>query len=166
MPIASTKLRCNHAYVDATNLDKGTSKSAWRVDYHKFYIWLKEKHHIKRAYIFIGYIPRYDNLYARMREAGFLVRFKDTVNDKDGHVKGNCDADLVLRSVRDVHESVFEKAIIVSSDGDFGSLVSFLQEKEKMDRVISPNKDCSILIMRTGVPVTYLNDIREFISLS
>ena len=79
-------------------------------------------------------------------------------------MKGTCDSELVLRSVRDVYESVFDKSVIVSSDGDFDGLVGFLQEKKKMDTVLSPNAHCSILLMRTGVPITYLRDVRSFVS--
>src|SRR5580698_8269053 len=84
MPTTKKILKCNHAYIDGANLHKGTAKLGWRIDYHKFYTWLVEKHHIKRAYIFIGYIPAYDNLYVKMWEAGFLVRFKDTITDRSG----------------------------------------------------------------------------------
>ncbi len=153
----------NHAYIDGANLHKGTMTSGWKIDYMKFYTWLQAKYHIKRAYIFIGYIKKYDQLYSKMTEAGFLVRFKETVQDRNGQIKGNCDADLVLRSASDVYESVFEKSVIVSSDGDFSCLVNFLQEKKKMSAVLSPSRSCSILLMRTGTPIMYLDDVKAFV---
>ena len=158
-------LSCNHAYIDAANLDRGTARLGWRVDYRKFYVWLKEKHHIKRAYIFIGYISKYDNLYTKMREAGFLVRFKDVTDNGLGQIKGNCDADLVLRTTRDVYESVFDQAVIVSSDGDFSGLVSFLLEEKKMDCIVSPNAECSFFLRRQNSPITYLNDVKSLIAI-
>lgn len=160
------RLKCNHAYIDGANLHRGTAKLGWRIDYQKFYTWLVEKHHIKRACIFMGYIPANDNLYMKMWKAGFLVRFKDTIADSSGSIKGNCDADMVLRSVRDVYESVFDKSVIVSSDGDFSCLVEFLQEKGRMSSILSPNDKCSVLLMRTQTPLTYLNDVRELIGLT
>ena len=162
----TSKYQCNHAYIDAANLDKGTVNLGWRVDYDRLYTWLRENHDVKRAYIFIGYISKYDNLYAKMRNAGFLVRFKDVTNDNNGQTKGNCDADLVLRAARDVHESVFEKAVTVSSDGDFSGLVDFLIEKKKMSHIISPNKKCSIFLRSKKSPITYLNDVRNLIAVS
>jgi uncharacterized LabA/DUF88 family protein len=163
MTIESKKYRCNHAYIDGANLHRGTVKNGWMIDYDRFYIWLKDKYRIKRAYIFIGYVSMNDSLYNKMRRAGFLVRFKDTIRDHIGQIKGNCDADLVLRSSRDVYESVFDKSIIISSDGDFSSLVDFLQEKEKMPAILSPNRQCSILLMRTNAPISYLNDFKNFV---
>ena len=101
-----------------------------------------------------------------MWKAGFLVRFKDTIANPSGSIKGNCDADMVLRSVRDTYESVFDKSVIVSSDGDFSCLVEFLQEKRRMSFILSPNDKCSVLLMRTQAPLTYLNNVRELIGLT
>ena len=85
--------------------------------------------------------------------------FKEVVYN-DGKPKGNCDADLVLKVVRDVYENNFEKAVVVSSDGDYASLVAFLMEKEKLQSVLSPAlaKKCSILIKRLNPPIAYIND--------
>jgi len=57
----------------------------------------------------------------------------------------------------------FDRAIIVSSDGDFSSLVDFLIEKKRMDMILSPNDSCSILLIRTRVAVTYVRQIRKLI---
>jgi len=159
-------ISCNHAYIDGANLHKGTVALGWRIDYNKFYTWLHEKHRIKRAYIFIGYMPEFDNLYNKMREAGFLIRFKETIRGEQGQVKGNCDADMILRSVRDIYESIFDRAIIVTSDGDFYSLVNALQEKDKMGGIVSPADNCSSLLRKTRAPLTYLRDVRNHVYLA
>lgn len=108
-------------------------------------------------------MPNYSDLYARMREAGFLVRFKDVVLNEHSSVKGNCDTDLAVRAVRDAYESVFDRAVIVSSDGDFTSLVSFFKENNRLGGVISPNRRCSKLITQQSVPITYLYRIRGLV---
>ncbi len=56
-------------------------------------------------------------LYDNLHEVGFLLKFKPTLLDVDGKIKGNVDADLVLQAMIDWHN--FDKAIIVSSDDDF-----------------------------------------------
>jgi len=161
---ASKRYRCNHAYIDGANLHKGAESLGWQIDYKKFYVWLKDKYRIKRAYIFMGYRPGFGKMYARMREAGFLVRFKEVIVTPDGKIKGNCDTDMAVRSVQDVYESVFDQAIIVSSDGDFYSLVEYLKGKDKMASVLSPYNNCSTLLMKIGVPIAYLNDFRDLVS--
>ena len=155
-----------YAYIDGANLDKGTSELGWRIDYQKFYVWLNDKFKIDTAYMFIGHVPKYKNLYNKMRNAGFTLVFKDTSNVGYGQVKGNCDADLILHVARGVYETEINKAIIVSSDGDFSCLIKFLQEKEREVIILSPSRKCSIFLMRTGSAITYLDDVKNNISLS
>jgi len=62
-------------------------------------------------------------------------------------VKGNCDAELVLQAMIDYKH--YDKAIIVSGDGDFHCLVKYLQEKKKLETILVPSaKNCSVLIKR------------------
>ena len=71
---------------------------------------------------------------------------------------------MVLRVARDVFETEYDQAVIVSSDGDCASLVSFLKEKGKIHRVLSPSNKCSFLLKRTGVAITYLDQVRELVA--
>ncbi|MFH1375192.1 MAG: NYN domain-containing protein [Patescibacteria group bacterium] len=155
----------NFAYIDGANLYNGIAGFGWTLDYARFRIWLTEKYHVKNAYIFIGLIPKYKELYKYLQECDFTLIFKEVIYDGDGKPKGNCDADLVLQAIRDAYENKFDKAIIVSSDGDYAGLVKFLKECGKLRVVLSPHtKDkCSILLKRTDVPITYLNDVRAFL---
>ncbi len=53
----------NFAYLDGANLYEAMEELGWVLDYKRFRIWLSEKYGIERAYIFIGLIPKYKNLY-------------------------------------------------------------------------------------------------------
>ena len=64
------------------------------------------------------------SLYDRLQEAGFILEFTPTIPDADGKIKGNIDADLVLRATLELND--YDKAVIVSSDGDFYSLAQHL----------------------------------------
>ncbi|MDD2646874.1 MAG: NYN domain-containing protein [Patescibacteria group bacterium] len=81
--------------------------------------------------------------------------------------KGNCDADLVLKTTQEAYENLFDKAAIVSSDGDYAGLVKFLQDKNKLAIVLSPNLEnkCSILLKRTNARIAYLNDQKSILEL-
>ncbi len=159
------KEKNNIAYIDAANLYNGIKSLGWELDYARFRIWLSEKYLVKRAYLFIGLVPKYNDLYTHLQEAGFTLVFKETTYDGEGKIKGNCDADLVLQATRDFYENNLEKAIITASDGDYSGLVKFLNEKNKIMVILSPanEKKCSILLKRTGVPITYLNDKRSIL---
>lgn len=51
----------------------------------------------------------------------------------------------------DFYENHFDKAIIVTSDGDFYSLVNFLYQRGRLGVVISPYKQtCSTLLKKTA----------------
>jgi len=157
----------NIAYIDAANLHKGIKNQEWDLDYTRFRVWLREKHGVQTAYLFIGLIPKYKDLYTSLQQAGYVLVFKETTVDASGIPKGNCDADLVLRAVVDVFETDFQQAVIVSSDGDYAVLIKFLLERKKLKIVLSPHtKDkCSILLKRTGTPITYLNEVRTLIGM-
>ncbi|HNZ55639.1 MAG TPA: NYN domain-containing protein, partial [Candidatus Paceibacterota bacterium] len=111
----------NFAYIDAANLHNAITDLGWQLDYARFRIWLKEKYNVSQAYIFIGLIPKYKDLYTYLQESGFTLIFKETIYDGNGKPKGNCDADLVVQTMTDLYEENFNKAIIISSDGDYAS---------------------------------------------
>jgi len=157
----------NFAYIDGANLHNGIASLGWKLDYKRFRAWLSEKYGVKSAYIFIGLIPKYKDLYKNLQECGFTLIFKEVVYNSDGKPKGNCDADLVLQSVCDAYENKFDKAIIVSSDGDYAGLVKFLNDKKRLIAVLSPSnqKKCSILLKRTGAKISYIDDQISILSI-
>jgi uncharacterized LabA/DUF88 family protein len=139
----------NYAFIDSQNLNLGVQSLGWKLDYRRFRTYLKEKYNISAAYLFIGYVQANQDLYSFLQEAGYVLIFKPTLPDKDGEVKGNIDADLVLRAMIDYNK--YDKAVIVTSDGDFYSLVKYLYKNNKLERVISPYvKTCSILLKKTA----------------
>lgn len=150
----------NFAYIDGANLHSAIKELDWDFDYARFRTWLLEKYRVQRAYIFIGLIPKFKDLYTYLQQCGYTLVFKEVTYDGSGKPKGNCDADLVLQAARDAYEGHFTKAILVSSDGDYASLVKFLKDKNKFKVILSPAiaKKCSILLKRTDAHIAYLND--------
>ena len=157
----------NFAYIDGANLHRGIGSFGWKLDYARFRVWLSEKYGVSRAYIFIGLISKYKDLYTYLQESGFTLIFKEVIYDDDGKPKGNCDADLVLQAARDTYENKFDAAVIVSSDGDYAGLVKFLIERKKLRIILSPHtKDlCSVLLKRTNAPIAYLNDQKSILQV-
>ena len=157
----------NFAYIDGANLYMGIESLGWDMDYRRFRVWLTEKYGIRAAYLFIGLIPKYKELYKYLQESGFTLVFKEVVYDGSGKPKGNCDADLVLQATRDAYENKFDKAVIVSSDGDYAGLIKFLQKRQKLLIILSPGDQvkCSILLKRTGARIAYLNDQRSILEV-
>ncbi|MEK7147114.1 MAG: NYN domain-containing protein [Patescibacteria group bacterium] len=156
----------NFAYIDGANLYRGVESLGWKLDYRRFKVWLLEKYSVQKAYLFIGLIPKYGDLYKYLQECGFTLVFKEVIYDGNGKPKGNCDADMVLQAVRDAYENKFDQVIIVSSDGDYAGLIKFLLQREKLKIILSPHKKdlCSILLKRTKAPIAYLNDKKSILS--
>jgi uncharacterized LabA/DUF88 family protein len=57
----------------------------------------------------------------------------------------------------------YEKAVIVTSDGDFACLVRYLLDKNKLERVIAPSPaKCSALLKRAvRSKIDFLEDARN-----
>lgn len=151
----------NYAYIDSQNLNLGIQKLGWKLDYKRFRTYLSEKYGVKKAYMFIGFVALNQSLYDRLQEAGFILKFKPTVTDGSGKLKGNCDADLILRATLELND--YDKAIIVSSDGDFYSLVQHLYENNKLKTVLSPDiENCSSLLKQTAKEkIWFMNELRD-----
>lgn len=137
-----------YAFIDSQNLNLGTSKDiykgkrriyqGWKLDFKKFRRYLFDKFRVKKAFLFIGYIKQNEKLYKHLKSFGYEVVFKPTVTDNYGKPKGNIDAELVLYSAV-IEYPHYNKAVIVSGDGDFYCLHQYLKNKGKLLRIIIPN---------------------------
>ncbi len=155
----------NYAFIDAQNLHRGIKSLGWSLDWYKFRIYLQEKYHVDTAYVFIGYIDSQQDTYALLQKAGFILIFKPVIYDTTGNPKGNCDADLVLHAV--LEKDIYEKAVIVTSDGDFYSLVRYLYTNNKLEMILSPHiKTCSKLLKKEAKEkINYMDNLRGKIGL-
>ena len=151
----------NYAFIDSQNLNLGIRRLGWSLDYRKLRVYLKEKYRVGVAYLFIGYMPQNQHLYTRLQECGYVLVFKPVLEKRDGTVKGNVDAELVLQSMIDYGK--YEKAVLISSDGDFSCLVNYLYDKRKLERVISPcRQTCSILLKKTAKEkIVFIDNLQE-----
>jgi len=61
-------------------------------------------------------------------------------------IKGNVDAELVLHTM--IEYANYDKAVIVSGDGDFYCLVEHLAKNSKLLKIIVPNKKHSSLLRK------------------
>ena len=150
-----------YAFIDSNNLNLGIQNLGWKLDFRKFRIYLKEKYNVSTAYLFVGYVPINQDLYSSLQKAGYVLVLKPTIPDKSGNTKGNIDADLVLQAMIDYGN--YDKAIIVSSDGDFYSLVKYLYENNKFLLVMSPyNKTCSVLLKKAAKEkIIFMDNLRK-----
>lgn len=151
----------NFAFIDGQNLHLGIADLGWKLDWRRFRIYLREHYGVVRAYYFIGYVPDRRALYIRLQDAGYSLVFKAVTYRGDGKLKGNVDAELVLQTMIELPH--YDRAVLVTSDGDFSCLVRYLYELRKLERVLSPNRrGCSALLKRAArEKLDFLEDARR-----
>jgi uncharacterized LabA/DUF88 family protein len=162
-----------YAFIDSQNLNVSTQKFGWKMDWRKLRKFLNDEFGVSKAYMFIGYLPENENLYDQMHEAGYMVVLKptfditrpreeaspETVPEDKKPVKGNIDADLVLWAMKEM--SNYDKAIIVSGDGDFYSLVEYLEGKDRLLHLLAPSGQYSQLYNRYDSYIVQIDKFRR-----
>lgn len=153
------------------------------MDWRKFRQYLLKEYNVTHAYMFIGYMHEHENLYEYMHELGFLVALKPTLDmnakpdeqeksdksdkpnktdEKKPPTKGNVDADLVLYAMKELPN--YDKAIIVSGDGDFYGLIEYLDQQDKLLHVLAPNRQYSSLLKPFEKYIVRLDQLRRQLS--
>jgi len=146
-------------YIDGNNLYRSAKELGYDINYKKFRGWLRQKYNPTNIYLFIGLVPSRTSFYEHLQECGFILIFKQTVS-VGGTVKGNCDAELVLKTVSDFYTKSFSKCILITGDGDFGCLVEFLKENNSIEAILSPDENkCSILLRNKNIEISFLNEL-------
>ncbi len=148
-------------YIDGNNLYRSAKELGFRVNYRNFKNWLHQKYQPTSVYLFIGFVPSQTVFYQRLQECGFILVFKQTVL-VGGVVKGNCDAELVLKVTSDFYEKKFDSCVVVTGDGDFGCLVEFLSNAKIRVLILAPSKKkCSFLLRNKNIPITFLDELYQ-----
>lgn len=150
------------AFIDSQNINLGTRKSGWELDFKKFRTYLRTKYNVKKAFLFIGYVEENTSLYSFLQEVGYIIIFKPTMkykkNGKETH-KGNVDAELVLHAM--INFDKYNKAIIASGDGDFYCLIEYLEKNKKLLKVMTPNTKFSSLLRNYSNYILQLNQLEK-----
>lgn len=135
----------NYAFIDTQNLICGVERLGWLVDFEKLRRYLSDKYRVTKAFLFIGYLDSFKNTYLLLQNVGYVLCFKPVSSGDSGGLKANIDADLVLKAI--LEKVNYDKAVIVSGDGDFYSLVEHLRSINKFKIVLCPDsKSCSNLL--------------------
>lgn len=152
--------KSNYAFIDSQNLNLAVQGLGWKLDFAKFRIYLKHKFRVTKAFIFIGYVAGNEAMYSSLQDFGYHLIFRPTLTNNKGKIKGNCDSELVLHSM--IEYQNYDKAVIVSGDGDFHCLIEHLENNEKLEKIIIPNKNSfSSLLRKFDKKIVFLNKEKE-----
>ncbi len=151
----------NFAFIDGINLHLTFEYLDWKIDYRKLRIYLRKRHNITTAYYFIGFIEKNNRIYKDLEAYGYTLKFrkvseniinpvicpncKQVVEAEKIKTKCDCDSDITLQTMDDINN--YDKAILISSDGDFDNLVKKLLQINKLKLVLAPCREgCSRLL--------------------
>ena len=153
----------NYAFIDSQNLNLAVNDLGWKLDYKRFRIFLADKFDVKTAFLFIGFIKGNEKLYESLKKFGYKLVFKPTLpyrKNKINHTKGNVDAELVLHAM--IEYGNYNKAVIISGDGDFHCLIEYLLKERKLECVIVPNFFKFSALLRKFMPhLVFLNRLKD-----
>lgn len=166
-----------YTFIDSQNLNLSvrndivnggkTLYKGWELDFRRFFVYLKDKYKVDKAYLFIGRVAGNERLYKFLEDVGYVVVYKPTLEYKDGKkkfTKGNVDAELVLHAM--IEYPNYDNAIIVSGDGDYYCLIEYLETQNKLSRIIIPNKTSySSLLRKYSQYMVYVTDLRVKLEL-
>jgi len=154
------KAQNNYAFIDSQNLNLSIREQGWILDFRKFRTYLKDKYGIAKAFVFIGYVPQNQDLYTNLQKDGYILIFKPTLSLPSGGVKGNVDAELVLHTM--IEYQNYDKALIVTGDGDFYCLVDYLGKNGKLLKLLVPNMNkFSSLYRKMMSHIVFMNNLRD-----
>ncbi len=131
----------NIAFIDGQNLNLGTMEDGWKVSHQKLRIYLKDKYDVGTAFYFIGYYSsKYADLYSNLVRSEYSLVYRENSDEINKIKKGNVDVDIVFEIMKQIIENLeFEKAVIISGDGDFIKTVKYLVTKDKFKKILFPN---------------------------
>lgn len=126
-----------YAFLDAQNISVSASRQHWKIDWYLVRKWLSDAYDVRRAIMFLGYMEAQEPMYDYFTECGYDVVFKPVRVLPNGETKGNVDAEIVLHAMAAYPH--YDRAVLISGDGDFSCLVTYLRERGKLHSVVVPN---------------------------
>lgn len=169
----------NFAFIDGANLHYTYEKLEWELDYEKLRKYLSNKFNVTIAHYFLGKIPQSSDLYSDLESYGYNLRLKrpspypaegivcphcnEVAVPPSTKYKADCDSFMTLAAVQEAQS--YDKAVIVTSDGDFDELVRWLIRQDKLRMVFAPcRKGCSKLLRSAAVDkIAYIDDYKDYL---
>lgn len=144
----------NQAFIDGQNLYMNTRAHGWQVDLARFRVYLRDKYQVDKAYYFLGALQSSGKkLYERIKAAGFILVFREHSRSMLSQKKGNVDTDIVFAVMHKIAEcESFGQVVLVSGDGDYIKMVKYLLSKNKLKKVLAPNKKSMSSLYRSLTP--------------
>jgi uncharacterized LabA/DUF88 family protein len=96
-----------------------------------------------------------------MTEEEYCPHCKKLIKPAMQRYKSDCDSFITLQIMLDTH--IYDKAVLITSDGDFDNLVKWLLLKDKLKLIFAPCRNgCSWLLKSAGKgKIGFIDDHRD-----
>lgn len=126
-----------YAFIDASNIIYGARSEGWLIDQKKLFQYLKSKFSVIKAFFYYGKdskSKKKEDFLDKLEQFGYTLRVKE-IKRYGKRIKANCDVDLTMDMLIRIKE--YQRAIVLSGDGDFTPLLEYLKSEGKEIIVIS-----------------------------
>lgn len=129
-----------YAFIDASNIIYGARAEGWFIDQEKLIQYLKNKFSISKVFFYYGRdskSEKKEKFLKKLEQFGYILRVKE-IKRYGARTKANCDVDLTMDMLLKIKE--YKRAIVLTGDGDFAPLLTYLISKKKKIIIISSPK--------------------------
>jgi len=164
----SDKTPVTYAFVDAANMIyRNQYVHSWTIDLKKLLTYLQHRYGVSRTLYYGGIDNRNRTqvqLYGKLAMWGYELRLnpvKRFVNDKgEWYLKADVDARMAFEAMK--LQSEYDRAVLLTGDGDFFWLLEYLlQKKERVWLLADPRKTAKELKKLIGSNFANLNNLRS-----
>jgi uncharacterized LabA/DUF88 family protein len=127
----------NFAFIDGQNLRFSAKKAGLSVNYGALVSYLRERHDVRLVYIADCYYKSRKPFYKATEAAGVIFCFRRPFRDLSMEWKANVDVDLTIAVLDRIDR--YNQAVLITGDGDFMSLIRYLDNRNKFRMLIGPD---------------------------
>jgi uncharacterized LabA/DUF88 family protein len=167
----------NFAFIDGTNLHLTYEYLDWKLDYQKLRNYLYKKLNVSVAHYFIGKTIENEDIYKTLESYDYNIKLKEpspytteeevcpycgkVIVPEMTRYKSDCDSFMTLQVMSDF--PLYDKAVLITSDGDFDNLVKKLLLQDKLRMVFAPCKEGCSWLLRSAARgrIAFIDDYRD-----
>ncbi len=131
------------AFIDASNIIYGATAEGWFIDHKKLLVYLKRKYQCSKLFFYFGKDDKnikQAKFLQKLKSFGYTLRVKQ-IKRYGKRQKANCDVDLTMDML--LLQDKYDRAVVLTGDGDFLPLFEYLKKHRKRILIIAFSKRTS-----------------------
>lgn len=126
-----------YGFVDASNIIYGAKAEGWFIDQKKLFDYIKRKFKTRKIFFYFGKDDKNNKqtkFLKKLESFGYTLRVKQ-IKRYGKRQKANCDVDLTMDML--LLKDKYERAVVLTGDGDFFPLFEYLKKQGKEIMIIA-----------------------------